>query len=214
MKGERPEKDLGWLRQISSFASARVILTANHFRIFDHLEGRGKTAIAVSKVLASDGRATEVLLNSLTGLGLIEKKADRYRNTALASKYLVKGKPRYQGDILNHYETLWDNWSGLNTVLKTGRPFRKAHNHESFILGMHNLASLKVKEVISHLDLKGVKRLLDLGGGPGTYSMAFARKKMEVVLFDFPDTLKIARTLIKKAGLEEHIRLLPGDFTK
>ena len=86
MKGERPEKDLGWLRQISSFASARVILTANHFRIFDHLEGRGKTAIAVSKVLASDGRATEVLLNSLMDAdvkGALDSLPEAFRNVVV-----------------------------------------------------------------------------------------------------------------------------------
>jgi ubiquinone/menaquinone biosynthesis C-methylase UbiE len=212
---ESPDADgLKRLKQISTFMPARIILTANHYRIFDHCESGGKTAASLSGLVKTDGRATELLLNSLVALGLLKKKGDRYGNTALSSRYLVKGKPQYQGDIMDHYNTLWDNWSGLDTVLKTGKPFRRSHDHKSFILGMHNIASLKEKEVINALDLRGVGRLLDLGGGPGTYSVAFAKKKIDVTILDFPDTLRITRKLTKQAGLEKRIRLLPGDFTE
>ncbi len=208
------KRDLAWLRQISSFAVSRIILTANNYRVFDQLEGRGKTAGSLAKAVSVDVRAAELLFNSLVAAGLLVKKGDFYRNAPVASKYLVSGKPFYQGDILKHYSTLWDNWSGLDTVLKTGKPCRKAQDHESFILGMHNLALQKVREVTKNIRLSGVKRLLDLGGGPGTYSMAFARKKIEVTLLDFPETLKIAKRLITASGLENKIKLMPGDFAK
>ncbi len=207
-------KDLSWLRSISAFAPSRIILTANNFRIFEALEGSGKTAVALSKKIGTDGRATELLLNSLVSIGLLEKKEGKYRNAAVSSRYLVEGKPDYQGDILRHNNILWDNWSGLSEVVKTGRPYRKSHDHESFILGMHNLALQKVKGVLKNLDLKGVKTALDLGGGPGTYSVAFAKKKMDVTLLDFPDTLRFSKKVIEAAGAKKNIRLLPGDFMK
>jgi hypothetical protein len=165
MKQTERKKDLSWLRQVSSFAASRIILTANNFRIFDHLVFPGKTAQLLSRRISADARATELLLNSLVAIGLLEKKKGVYRNTPVASRYLVSGKPGYQGDILRHYSTLWDNWSGLDTVLKTGKPNRTARDHEAFILGMHNLALLKVRNVLAALDLRGAKRVLDLGGG-------------------------------------------------
>ena len=213
MKQKERKKDLSWLRQVTSFAASRIILTANNFRLFDHLAFPGKTAHLLSRRISADARATELLLNSLVAVGLLGKKKDVYRNTLTASRYLVSGKPGYQGDILRHYSTLWDNWSGLDAVLKTGKPNRTARNHEAFILGMHNLALLKVKNVLAALDLRGVKRVLDLGGGPGTYAMAFARQGKEAVIMDFPETLKIAKRLIAKEGLGKKISLLPGDFT-
>ncbi len=79
---------------------------------------------------------------------------------------------------------------------------------------MHNIATQKLKEVIRTIKLKGVKSLLDLGGGPGTYSLAFAKKKINVTLMDLPDTLKISKRLIKEAGPQKNITLLPGDFMK
>ncbi|NJD56212.1 MAG: methyltransferase domain-containing protein [Nitrospirae bacterium] len=207
-------KDLLWLRQSSSFFASRIILTANRFRVFDHLAAPGKTAPQLSRTLRTDARATELLLNSLVAIGLLIKRKDVFRNTAVASRYLVSQKAAYQGDILRHYSTLWDNWSGLDTVVKTGKPYRKAHDHEAFILGMHNLALLRVKKVLAALDLRGVRRVLDLGGGPGTYAMAFAKKSKETVLMDFPETLKIAKRLIDTAGLGRKISLFPGDFTR
>ncbi len=213
MKPPAP-KDLAWLRRVSAFAPSRIILTANNYRMFDHLEGNGKTAGALSRQIGTDGRATELLLNSLVAIGFLEKKEGKYRNAAVSSQYLVKGKQDYQGDILRHNNTLWDNWSGLDAVLKTGRPHRKSREQESFILGMHNLALQKEKGVLKALDLKDVRKVLDLGGGPGTYSIAFAKKGMDVTLLDRPDTLRISRRVIASAGTKQNIRLLRGDFMK
>jgi len=103
------KRDLTWLRQVSSFAVSRIILTANNYRVFDYLEGKGKTAGELAKSVSADSRAAELLLNSLVAAGLLVKKDSLYRNAPVASKYLISGKPLYQGDILNHYSTLWDN---------------------------------------------------------------------------------------------------------
>jgi len=204
-------KDLAWLRQASSFASSRIILTASNLRIFDPLAKGEKSARGLSRILKTDPRATELLLNSLASIGLLRKKKDRFSNALVASRYLVSGSPAYQGDILRHYDTLWKNWSGLDEVVKTGKPNRTARNHESFILGMHNIALQRVGGVLREIDLKGVGSVLDLGGGPGTYSMALAKKKLRVSLFDTPDTVKIADRLIRAAKVK-HIRLIGGDF--
>lgn len=210
MKTQR--RDLAWLRQVSSFFSSRVILTANHYRIFEHLTGAGVTARRLASRLSLDPRATELLLNSLVAIGLLGTSGSRYRNRPVAARYLLQKSPAYQGDILRHYAALWENWSGLDTVLRTGRPHRVSRDHRSFILGMDNLAKLRVKELLASLDLNGVKRVLDLGGGPGTYAIAFAEKGCAVTLFDFPATLKISREVIAQSAARRMITLQPGDF--
>jgi 2-polyprenyl-3-methyl-5-hydroxy-6-metoxy-1,4-benzoquinol methylase len=159
-----------------------------------------------------DSRATEILLDALTGIGLLEKSASKYKNTPISNHFLVEGSPSYQGDIIRHADTLWKNWSGLDEVVKTGEPARKAHDHEAFILGMHNLASLKVKDVIKTVGLKGVKTALDLGGGPGTYSVEMAKRGVKVTLFDYPETIEIAKKLVEEQKAKG-IHFMSGDFT-
>lgn len=194
----------------SSFMSSRVLLTANNLRVFEHLRMK-TTAGQAAESVGADGRAMEILLDALASLGLVKKSGDAYQNTAITERFLVEGTPYYQGDIIRHADTLWQSWSGLDEVVRTGRPNRKAHDHGSFIRGMHNLAILKAQKVAKAIDLKGVKKALDLGGGPGTYTLEFARKGVAVTLFDLPATVAIARELIQRAGMT-NVQFMGGDF--
>lgn len=191
-----------------AFRVSRVLLTANNFGVFDRLI-KPQSAKEVSEKTGTDPRATEILLDAITSLGLLKKTRGSYSNTAIASKFLVKGKPYYQGDILRHIESLWQNWSGLDEVVRTGKPNRKAGNHEAFIMGMHNLAVLKAKDIMKLIGLKGVKTALDLGGGPGTYSIEMAIKGVKVTLFDRPETVAIARRVTAST---KNIDFISGDF--
>jgi ubiquinone/menaquinone biosynthesis C-methylase UbiE len=202
----------GLRKLYNGFKSARVLLTANNYRIFDHLT-TPNTARAISRKLKIDFRAAEILLDALTGMGLLKKKNSKYRNTVVASRFLVSGLPFYQGDIIKHADALWDNWSGLDKVVKSGAPYHKSRNHNAFILGMHNLAVLKAAEVIKEVGLKGVKSALDLGAGPGTYAMEMAKNGAHVTLFDTPETIKIARNITNKSRIK-NIDFIQGDFLR
>ncbi len=196
----------------SAFQSSRVLITANNYQVFDHLEKPASAAVVAGKT-GTDRRATEILLDALAGIGLLKKQKGKYKNTAQASRFLVAGKPHYQGDIIRHVGTMWESWSNLDTVVKTGTPARGTRNHEAFILGMHNLSSLKAKNIVREIDLAGIRRALDLGGGPGTYAIEMARKGISVTLFDAPDTEKIARKVIAAAGTGRgSVDIVGGDF--
>ena len=192
------------------FRASRVLITANNYRVFDLLT-KPQSVRAVSKKLNIDSRATEILLDGLTSLGLLRKSRHTYKNLPISNRFLVKDSPYYQGDMIRHADYLWKNWSELDEVIKTGKPVQRPREYETFILGMHNLASLKVKNVIKLINLKGVKTGLDLGGGPGTYSMEMARKGVEVTLFDYPEAIKVAKKLIEKKKVRG-VNFMSGDF--
>lgn len=200
------------IREIwGAFRSSRVLITANNYGAFDLLI-TSQSAEAISQKLDIDLRATEILLDALTGIRLLKKSGYNYKNSSISSRFLVKDSPYYQGDIIRHADTLWKNWSGLDEVIKTGEPSRKAYDQEAFVLGMHNLASLKVKDVMRTIGLRGVKTALDLGGGPGTYSMEMAKRGVRVTLFDYPETIEIAKKIIEKEKVKG-INFMTGDFT-
>jgi ubiquinone/menaquinone biosynthesis C-methylase UbiE len=199
------------LREIwSGFRSARVLITANNYRIFDYLT-KPQSASAISYQLKTDLRATEILLNALTGLELLRKSANEYRNTSLSNRFLVKGAPYYQGDIIRHADYLWKNWSALDEVVQTGKPSQRARDYEAFILGMHNLATIKARDVIKAIGLRKVRTALDLGGGPGTYSIAMVKRGVQVTLFDHPEAIEIAKKIIDREGGKD-INFIRGDF--
>lgn len=211
MTNTKIKDELKELRKIwAGFWQSRALLTANNLGIFEHLKNK-KTAIEISKILKTDKRATEIMLDALAGIGLLKKSGSTYTNTAIANRFLVKESLYYQGDIISHANTLWQNWSNLDTVIKTGKPAKAAKNHSAFIRGMHNISIIKAEEVIKAIDLTGVKNALDLGGGPGTYCIELSKKGISTTLFDQPETIKIAKDIIKETKTKD-IELLGGDF--
>jgi ubiquinone/menaquinone biosynthesis C-methylase UbiE len=206
--------DLERLRKLyMGFMPSRVILTANNLGVFDSLK-KPSSAMEISGKLKIDLRAAEILLDALTGIGLLTKDTNvKYRNTPLSTNYLTKGGRFYHGDIIKHASNMWENFSALDEVVRTGRPARRGSgfDHESFIMGMHNLTVLRSESLIKAVGLKGVKTALDLGGGPGTNAIAIARKGIRTAIFDVPETIKIARKVVRREGVKG-IGFIAGDF--
>jgi ubiquinone/menaquinone biosynthesis C-methylase UbiE len=200
-----------FMRLSGGFRASRVILTANGLEVFEHLK-TPKTAVEIATKLGTDQRATEILLDAVTSVGLLAKTGAKYRNAAPAKKFLLRESPWYQGDMLRHLDALWKSWSGLDEVVRTGLPNRAGgRDYEVFIRAMHNNAVFRAKDVISCIDIRGVHKALDLGGGPGTYSRELARRGVSVTLFDLPDTLAVSKKILRE---EEgpNIGFLSGDY--
>jgi SAM-dependent methyltransferase len=58
--------------------------------------------------------------------------------------------------------------------------------------------------------------MLDVGSGPGTYPVEFCRRHphLQVTIFDLPGTLDVTRRHLANSGLEDRIRLVPGDYRR
>jgi cyclopropane fatty-acyl-phospholipid synthase-like methyltransferase len=69
-------------------------------------------------------------------------------------------------------------------------------------------------EVAGKIDLSGARRLLDLGGGPGTAALVFAQRwpGLACVVFDLPGPAAIAAEQIAAAGLGDRVTVRAGDF--
>jgi SAM-dependent methyltransferase len=211
MTNEQKKQLQDFARLSGGFRASRVIMTANNFRVFDRLKSP-KTAGEIARAVSADPRAVEILLDAVTAVGLLKKSGGKYRNTVTAQTFLVADSPLYQGDMLRHSDSLWKSWSGLDEVVRTGLPNRSGgRDYDSFIRAMHNNAVFRAKGVVAAVDLKGVRRALDLGGGPGTYSVELARRKIDVTLFDLPEAITIAKELTAGQGVS-NIDFIGGDF--
>jgi hypothetical protein len=65
-------------------------------------------------------------------------------------------------------------------------------------------------------EFQRAKRLVDLGGGHGLYSIAFAQEnpKLEVTVFDLPGVTDVAQEYINEYGMQDRVKTMAGDFTK
>jgi hypothetical protein len=210
-----------------AFQAAKMLAVAVNLAVFDFLE-EPRSAVEAAAWLKADDRATGIFLNGLVALGLLVKGVDYFHNSPIASRFLVRGKDDYRGAILKHMEHTWERgWEDLQHTVLTGRPREEepekwldaqAERDEAevraFICGMDAIARDLAPMVAAKLDLKGVRRLLDLGGGPATYALAFARAnpQLQATVFDLPRPVQIAQEQIAKSGLTGRVDTLAGNF--
>jgi len=85
---------------------------------------------------------------------------------------------------------------------------------EAFIGGMHDISAPVAGRVIQAVQPLEFKHLLDIGGASGTWTVAFLRAcpTAQATLFDLPYVIPMARQRLAAAGLNERVRLVPGDF--
>ena len=188
--------------------------------IFTTLADRAASADKIARLLQSDTRATGLILDALAAMDLIVKENEFYRNSAAAQELLVLDSPRYMGHIILHHHHLLDGWAQLDQAIKTGEPVERKHygeeaERESFLMGMFNIAMGNAPKIALQTDLSGRSRLLDLGGGPGTYAIHFclANPDLKAVIFDRPTTEPFAKKTAEKFGVADRVNFVGGDFT-
>jgi len=206
------------LERINAFRESRLLLTAIELDVFTAV-GDAATAADVATRLGTDPRATEMLLNALVAVGLLCKSEGRFRNSAVAARWLTQGSPESARAALMHVVHLWNKWSLLSECVRKGRSpqagrRRSRAQTEAFIAMMHYNAQGRAPVVIEAIGLEGVKRMLDLGGGSGAYSIAFAlaSPQLRADVLDLPLVLRIARRHIQAAGVTDRVKTRPGDL--
>ena len=204
--------DLNW-----GYRAARVLHVANTLSLFTILSEKPMSAEQICRTIKSAPEMMKKLLIACTSMGLLEKEGNQYKNTELAQTYLVRGRKLYQGDIIAHAAIVWDFWSGLPEHVTLGgeRVAINPDDHRNFIMGMHNIAVAgRAQLFIDSVDLTGRKKLFDVGGGPGTYSIAACRRypELKAVVFDLPETIAITKEIISKEGMQDVITVREGDW--
>ncbi|MDD5773307.1 MAG: methyltransferase [bacterium] len=203
-----------------SFQKSRIFLTAYELDVFTALGDKARSSNEVAKKLGADSRALDRLMNALCAMGLLKKKNGKFSNTPSGLRFLVKGRPEYMQGLM-HFVHLWNNWSTLTRSVRFGRPAalqsideRDGDSLTGFIAAMHERGYRQAPFVISMIDLTGVKSVLDIGGGSGVFSMAFARAKDDIkaTVFDLLNVLPITKMYVEKEKLSDKINTTPGNY--
>ena len=197
-----------------------TLQAAVRLEIFTALADGPASATKVADLLQSDTRATGLMLDALAAMDLIIKEDTLYRNSTAAQNLLVLSSPQYMGHILLHHHHLLDGWAQLDQAIKTGEQVERRHygeaaERESFLMGMFNIAMGNGPKIAAQIDLSNRSRLLDLGGGPGTYAIHFclANPELKAVIFDRPTTEPFAVKTAEKFGVADRVDFIGGDFT-
>ncbi len=212
------------MKLTTAYWESQVLLTANRIGLFTVLEDRTLSAASLSQELGTATRPTSLLLKACVGLGLLAESAEGFANTALSQAFLVAGKPGYMGNAISYSDNLYGAWGQLEVALRENRPTMPAQTYlgtdpqqtRNFVYGMHERALGIGQALVGLVDLSGRKRMLDVGGGPGTYSALFAQRYPELhsLVMDLPDVVAIASTIVAGMGVGDRVGTLAGDYFK
>jgi len=203
------------------FKTVCVLTAGAELGLFDALSEGPATADELAGRLETDPRATTMLADAMASMSLLTKEAGRYDLAGGIADLLTESGRGSVLAMVRHLANCLRSWSQLAEVVRTGRRAERTASvlgaeadMGSFIEAMHEISRPIAEKLIAAIGPPAFEHLLDLGGGPGTWTIAFLRAapSAKATLFDLPAAMPIAQRHVAEAGLEDRVTLVAGDF--
>jgi predicted O-methyltransferase YrrM len=208
------------LETIRAFMKSRILLTAVELDLFTRIDRGVDSAEKLAENSHLDVRALTRLLDAVTALGFLNKENRRY-SLSPDNPWLSADHPDNPLPMVRHMNELWDTWSHLTESVRIGKnpahtPVSEKNEHalNAFIGAMDVIGRSLAREITADLDLSSYRKLLDIGGASGTYTIAFLQKNpdMTSVIFDLKPVLPLAAKRLRESGFSDRVELTGGDF--
>lgn len=213
---------LNILKTGRDFMESRILLTGVELNIFSYLAEYPFTAEAVADKIGADSRAIGTLMDALAAMGILVKRGGAYRTAPRLASSLAEDTPDSVLPMLRHMAHLWRRWSRLTDIVKGVHVPENAGDAvpwtpdalKAFIGAMHVVGEGMAARIARSVSTAGVKLLLDVGGGSGTYTIAFLKEapQLQATLFDRPEVVAMARERLEAEGVLDRAALAAGDF--
>ncbi|MCB9450469.1 MAG: methyltransferase domain-containing protein [Anaerolineaceae bacterium] len=199
------------------------VLTALKLHVFETLATGAKSPQELAQAIAASEKGVTILLNLLASLGYVRQREGRFSNTAMTKKWLLDSGTAnftpfflYWGALMEHF------MPRLADSIRTGEHLdfygwieNQPEISRHFQEGMIQLARFIAADVAKAFVMSpGAKRLLDVGGGHGEYSIALCKRNsdLSVTIFDGEQALVTGHRAVEQAELSDRIHTLRGDF--
>jgi ubiquinone/menaquinone biosynthesis C-methylase UbiE len=208
------------MRLASGFMTAKHLFAASELGIFEALADSPATIEALAARTGLTRRAARISADAMVAVGLLERTGDLYRNSGVAATFLAGATPADLRPFLRFWDKIsFPAWEGLADSLGSG----PAQEIVELGDGLQQVASAGIEAItagpaaaLAHtVDFSAHTRLLDVGGGTGSWSVAVveAHPHMQATVFELPAVAEVARRRIASAGLSPRVAVVAGDAT-
>ena len=207
----------GFQEMLWHFASHRVVTVAARTGVLGLLAERPATPEEVAAARGLDELATGKVLRALAALGVLRAEGPRYRVTEAIAPLFRPG----DGDLtpfVEHLHWMYESWGQTLEPWLRGTQDelskRSPPPAEKFAAAMRAMGSHVAAVAAARLDLRGARRMLDVGGSYGHYARAFceANPSLRATVLDREAVATIARDALAGTPLAERIDFLAGDY--
>jgi len=211
------------LKAAQAFMECRILLTAAELDLFTILKTAPLHADEIAAKTGSALRPLTMVLDALVAMDYLVKQDASYCCEESAGKLLASDSPVSVLPMIRHMASLWPRWSRLTDIVQDVEGAKDEFEFtrdpaelRAFIGAMHVVSGPLAQKTVSAADAGSARALLDVGGGSGSYTIAFLKAvpDMRATLFDLPDVIEMARDRLREEGLLERTELIAGNFHK
>jgi O-methyltransferase domain/Dimerisation domain len=213
------------------FWTSRVIIIAVECGVFTELARGPLTVDELMHKLGWHPRAAQTTLDCLVALELLRLGRDgRYSNSRRAGLFLDRDKPSYVGGLMElSSKRLYDLWSGLGDLLRTGRPaaeeesgdneffdalYRDPTALKDFLAGMTGISTGEATLIAARFSWSGVRTFVDIGAAQGALPvrLALTHRHLTGASYDLAPVGPIFEDYVASFGLSDRLRFIPGNM--
>jgi predicted nicotinamide N-methyase len=221
---EKPRLDTTRLQKIAqAYWESAALMAAVELEVFTAIAHGHDTIATAAKAIGISERNAERLLTALSAMTLLERDGDRFTNAPDVQRFLVKDRERYAGPWILFTKPRWTAYGELSQRLRRTTENRLGA-YESFTVDdarRYHAATYSIGMGAARLfsrsvDLGGRRKMLDLGGGSGAYSIVATRTYpgLRAIVLDLPPVTVVANEYIAANQASDRVTTLPGDFTR
>lgn len=209
------------LAMMRGFQVSCVLAAGADLDVFNLLSAAPLSAAEVADRLRCDRRAMTILLDALSSIGMLVKSEGRYAIAPRVALLVVDSSPRSVASMLRHQANCLRRWARLSWVVQTGRPPDVGPSvrgpdadQQSFIGAMHDVSNAVAEPLVREVNPGGFHCVLDVGGGSGTWTLAWLQTDpaTRAILFDLPEVIPLASDRLTHCGVADRVDLVSGDF--
>ena len=203
-----------------------TLLAADELGVLVSIAGEPGSAQEVASRLGLNGRALSAVLALLAALGYLVPRHGRYQVTDSARQHLLPSSPLYWGGVWASMRTGNSLSERLREVLTTPDPAEEIpegssdNNIDGWASGhispeaaasmtkyMHSHSAAAAIAVAQSGLFSGTRRLLDVGGCSGVFSIALAERHPDLActIMDLPAVCELTTGYVQERGLQERI---------
>jgi ubiquinone/menaquinone biosynthesis C-methylase UbiE len=190
--------------------------------LFTELSKCEQDTETISKKLSCSPFHMEALLCSLVGMGLLCKKNSLYSLDPEQKAFLDPSSPDSMLGAFAFNQDLAGLWMKLPECIRSGSPALPDNPHlgsdpdrtRRFVEGMHSRAGLMARNLLPCLRPPASSKILDVGGGPGTFSLKLAERdpSLQITVLDLPPVVTAAAEIHAGKPALECITFQGGDY--
>ncbi|MEM7017208.1 MAG: methyltransferase [Pseudomonadota bacterium] len=207
---------------VQSYWTSATLMSAVELGLFTAV-AKGATNIEkVASALDITPTNAERLVTVCIAMNLLEKDENGLNNAPDVERFLVEGERYYAGPCMLFSKPRWGGWGNLTENLREKETKRLGMYDEFTVEAArrYHTATYSIgvgagRRFSRQVDLSERRKILDIGGGSGAYSIVAAQQHphLQAVVFDLPPVVEVSKDFIAENGVSDRVSTQGGDFT-